>query len=138
MNNQYNRQPKKKKSMEKIKKFKTFLEGDSKFVKVRIGENNLKCELCKVNSDGLIGRPIKGDGMFFSFPKKMPLSFHTKGCIESIDIIFILDSKIVKIESDCQPNTPKNFECRLADTVIELPGKDSDRLGIKIGDLIVL
>jgi uncharacterized membrane protein (UPF0127 family) len=119
-----------------IKTFSAFNESGKTFITAHIGDNNVRCELCSSHEDGLIGRRIEGDGMIFQFHNPQPLVFHTKGCIESIDIVFLLDGRIIKIESQCKPNSRNNFSCDRADTVLEFPAGTCNNLGIKIGDLV--
>jgi len=115
-----------------VKNYNDFF-GNGDTVPVNIMDHMFKMEICKVPSEGLIGRDIKYDGMIFQFEKAQPLSFHTKGCITSIDIVFILNGQIVKIEENCEPNTPNNFECIKADTVLEFPAGTCKKLGIETG-----
>lgn len=119
-----------------IKSFEQFNENLSNFTRVTIGNNNLKCEICKSHKDGLIGRKILGDGMIFIFEKSNELSFHTNGCIIPIDIIFINNSRVVEIHKNCQPNSNLSYDCSNANVVIELPGNSCDSLRIAIGDLV--
>ena len=114
-----------------IKEYADFWDSNS--MPVGIMDHLLKVEICKNPAEGLIGRDIKYDGMIFKFENAKPLSFHTKGCIVPIDIVFILNDEIVKIEEYCEPNTPNNFECGKADTVLEFPAGTCKNLGISVG-----
>ena len=122
--------------MRLIKNFIAYNESSKKFINARIGNNNFRCELCNSHRDGLIGRTIEGDGMIFQFDTPQKLVFHTKGCIQSIDIVFLLNNKIVKIESNCKPNSAKYFSCESAETVLEFPAGTCNNLGIKIDNLV--
>ena len=119
-----------------LKKYKNFKSQESEFVEVTIGENHFKCEICSSNEDGLIGRAIEEDGMIFKFPQPMPLVFHTRGCIESIDIVFVNMGKIVKIFNECPPDSPNDFKCFQGDCVLEFPAGTCERTPIVIGDSV--
>jgi len=121
--------------MSYIENFEEFNESDSKlkFLPINLGGNKLVCEICRSHKDGLIGRNIERDGMVFLFEDAQALSFHTKGCIIPIDIVFVLDKKVVKIEENCKPNSIKKFECGKGDTVLEFPAGTCKNLGIKPG-----
>ena len=122
--------------MVNLRNIKSFNESYGNFIEVHINENVFRCELCKSHKRGLIGREIEGDGMIFFFKKEIPLSFHTKGCIEPIDIVFVLKGKIVKIYSNCQPDSKENFNCFLGDTVLEFQAGTCLGSNIKEGDLV--
>lgn len=115
-----------------VKKWEDFY-GDGDAIPVNICDSIFKIEVCKNPTEGLIGRSIKYDGMIFQFENARPLSFHTRGCIEAIDIVFILRDQIVKIEKNCQPDSPNNFDCPEADTVLEFPSGTCENLGIEVG-----
>ena len=122
--------------MKRIYRFQHFKESKIlglQFLPVQVGTNNLILEICRSHTDGLIGREIKRDGMIFIFNNPMNMSFHTKGCIESIDIVFVLNNRIVKIFSRCEPNSNTDFCCDMADTVLEFSSGTCDNLGIKVG-----
>ena len=110
--------------------YQDFYEDGS--VPVGIGDHLFRMERCLDHERGLIGREIEFDGMIFHFDAPQPMVFHTKGCIIPIDIVFILNDKIVQINSACNPGMT-SISCPKADTVLEFPGNTCKKLGIEIG-----
>jgi uncharacterized membrane protein (UPF0127 family) len=106
------------------------------FVKVRLGSHNFLLEFCRDNEAGLIGRKILEDGMIFQFPDSSQKVFHTKGCIEPIDIVFCNKGQVQKIYHDCQPNSEEMLVCLESDTVIELPSGTCFSFSIKDKDVL--
>lgn len=93
----------------------------------KIGKHTFILEECKDFPRGLSEREelLENEGMLFDFKKCGPVSFHMKGCLIPLDIIFIRDGKIQKIYHNCNPcelNECEKFEHESSDTVVELKG----------------
>jgi uncharacterized membrane protein (UPF0127 family) len=75
------------------------------------------------------------DGMFF-IVEEGDHCYWMKDCIIPLDIIFIKDSRIVKIYNDCQPCNEDNCPtyCSQADKVLEISGGLSKKFNFKEGD----
>lgn len=97
------------------------------FYIAKIGDNTFILEECKDFPKGLSEREhlLDNEGMLFNFKEPGYKSFHMKGCLIPLDILFIKDNKIEKIYHSCNPcdlNECEKFEHESADTVIELKG----------------
>lgn len=93
---------------------------------------------------GLSGRASlsQNEGMLFLFPTNQTRHFWMKGMLISIDIIWIKDEKVVGIERNI-PVPPNELAAMRPyaspvplDTVLEVVGGTSDRLGIVVGDSV--
>lgn len=103
-----------------------------------IGRGLFCLEECTDFQKGLSGRDHMGNknGMIFKFDGHDQRSFHMKGCLIPLDILFIKNNKIEKIYHNCSPCMEEECEkytCDSADTVIELPGGTCERSGISEG-----
>ncbi|OGF27832.1 hypothetical protein A2331_07040 [Candidatus Falkowbacteria bacterium RIFOXYB2_FULL_34_18] len=78
------------------------------------------------------------DGMLFVFPRKQIRSFWMKDMNFPLDIIWISDNKIIKIDKDLQPEgeNPKNKyqTIQRVDKVLEVNSGFTDKYKIKAGD----
>lgn len=80
--------------------------------------------------------------MLFVFPIAGNYSFWMRGMKFPLDIIWITEDKIIGIEKNVP--TPKRFELsvyappELVDKVLEINAGLSDKLGLRVGDAIVL
>ena len=103
----------------------------------------LVAESDAAKSKGLGGRLlIPKDGMIFFFDKPQQLTFLMREMYFPIDIVWILEKKIIGFAQNIHPEpaTPLSDLKRyrspsLADTVIELKAGDIKRLNLKIGDV---
>lgn len=92
---------------------------------------------------GLGGRPaLAADrGMVFPYDQAGRLCFWMKGMRFAIDILW-LDSakKVISVEKSLSPNTYPQTFCpdQPAQYVVELPAGASDRVSVKIGDILPL
>lgn len=79
-------------------------------------------------------------GMLFVFPKLMNLQFWMKNMHFPLDIVWIRNNKIIKIEKNLPPEgeTPKNIYSSdsLANYVLELNAGFTDRFDISVGDIV--
>ena len=93
---------------------------------------------------GLGGREKleKGRGMLFVFDEPDIYPFWMKDMRFPIDIIWILDDKVVEIWEDAPPPTgskiPRYIPKNKANFVLEIPAGEAERYNIKIGDRVNL
>ncbi len=93
---------------------------------------------------GLGGREKleKGRGMLFVFDEPDIYPFWMKDMRFPIDIIWILDDKVVEIWEDAPPptgsNIPRYTPKNKANFVLEIPAGEVERYNIKIGDRVNL
>ena len=113
-------------------------------MKVKINNNlfNVKSVLTSRDTqNGMMNRKFDDyyDGMLFLM-KKEPHSFWMKNCVVHLDIVYIDDDKITKIHHNCKPCF--NDECDhyegYGDMILELPGGECKKYGVKEGDQISL
>jgi len=119
---------------------------------VKVGEISLSVEVAntpQARAQGLSGRTdIVGDsGMVFVFdPADKTPNFWMKGMLIPIDIIWIKNGTIVKIDKNVQPPAPDTADSALPlysprqaiDNVLEVRGGYSDENGIKVGTKVDL
>jgi len=74
-------------------------------VKVKINTSIFDLQICDDHQTGLSGinSLIGSDGMIFFFDKSRHLSFHMKGCLFNLDLLFINNFKIEKIYHSAPP-----------------------------------
>ncbi len=96
---------------------------------------------------GLSGRENLGDneGMLFVFNRPLNRTFWMKGVIISIDIIWILDNRVVGFVENAEPEPgvsvmklTRYHSPEPVDRVLEVKAGTIERLGIKEGDKIVV
>jgi hypothetical protein len=106
-------------------------------IKIEIAANDLQ------RYRGLSGRDSLCDncGMYFIFPAKSKLEFVMRDMNFPLDIIFINDNKIINIAANLKPEGTKisNIYSSTgeANRVLELKAGECERLGIKVGDLVI-
>ncbi|MGD9649248.1 MAG: DUF192 domain-containing protein [Dongiaceae bacterium] len=81
-----------------------------------------------------------GKGMLFVFPQNQPLYFWMKNTLIPLDMVFIDDKWMVR---HIHPNAKPKDETLIpslapAKFVLEIAGGESERLGIKKGDRVLL
>ena len=87
-------------------------------------------------SKGMMGRDILNGCMVFKM-KKGHHTFWMKNCNISLDIVFVMDNRITKIHSNCQPcDECKERFSGFGDYVIEFPSGTAKNW--KIGDYVIL
>ena len=86
-------------------------------------------------STGMMGREFLDGGMLFIFPEVSERSFWMKDCLISLDIIFIINNKVIKVYSNCPPCYKNKCESYkgISDKVLEVP---SGQYNISEGDLL--
>jgi hypothetical protein len=115
---------------------------------VSINKNvKITVELAKTSSEqyqGLSDREslCQNCGMLFAWPEKGIRDFVMRNMNFPLDIIFIANQKIVKIESNLFPegDTPQtNYSSEVpVDHVLEVNGGLTDRYGIGVGDEVLV
>lgn len=108
------------------------------------GRVNLTVELARTPEQhirGLSGRPglKSGQGMLFVYDRPQPVSIWMKDMRFPLDIVWIRDGRIVKIEKNAPPLTPTGPEriyTASADLVLEVPAGFADRKRIRVGDTV--
>jgi uncharacterized membrane protein (UPF0127 family) len=88
---------------------------------------------------GLSNRPVlpPGRGMLFVYDRPQPVGIWMKDMRFSLDILWIREGQIVKIEKQAPPLAPGGPErvyTATADLVLEVPAGFADRAHIRLGD----
>ena len=85
---------------------------------------------------GMIGRDSLKGGMLFPYNEVGERSFHMKGCLISLDIVFINQGVVDKIHHNCPPCNQNNCPnyTGIADNVLELPSGYCKQNNINMGD----
>ena len=88
---------------------------------------------------GLSGRPAlkSGHGMLFVYERPEPVSIWMKDMRFPLDILWIREGRIVKIEKNAPPLVPGGAErvyTATADLVLEVPAGLADREKVRLGD----
>lgn len=117
----------------------------SNTINVKISNTDYKIELAKTiaqRTKGLSGREIlcKNCGMIFIFSYETELPFWMKDTLIPLDMIWLnKDGKIVDIQTAAETNSTKIYQNQTkAQYVLELNANDSQKLNLKIGDIIDL
>lgn len=120
-------------------------EGETKRRKVLLdGRVSVSVELAltvEEQAKGLGGRKglREGAGMLFLFKGREPRSFWMKGMHFPIDILWIVDGRVVAIERRVpppKPGWPLETYVHEADMVLEVPAGFSERHGIQVGSTV--
>jgi len=90
---------------------------------------------------GLSGRPdLKpGNGMLFVYNRSQPVSIWMKDMRFPLDILWIRDGRVVKIEKRAPPldsHGPERIYTATADLVLEVPAGFADGERIRLGDTV--
>jgi uncharacterized membrane protein (UPF0127 family) len=115
----------------------------SNTINIKIANIDYKIELAKTISQktkGLSGRETlcKNCGMLFIFGYETELPFWMKDTLIPLDMIWLnKDGKIVDIKTATETNSTKIYQNQTkAQYVLELNANDSQKLNLKIGDII--
>jgi len=108
------------------------------FYIAKIGDHTFILEECKDFKKGLSEREHlhENEGMLFNFNQEGDRSFHMKGCLIPLDIIFIKNGKVEKIYHDCNPcdlDECEKFNHNSSDTVVEVMGGTCKKNNINEG-----
>jgi uncharacterized membrane protein (UPF0127 family) len=92
---------------------------------------------------GLSHRPrlAEGQGMVFVYGAPQPVGIWMKDMRFPLDILWVREGRIVKIQKDAPPLAPGGPErvyTATADLVLEVPAGFTDRAGIRVGDGVKL
>jgi uncharacterized membrane protein (UPF0127 family) len=114
---------------------------------VIIGGHTFKVEIARTQEERAIGltkyESLPEDfGMLFILPNDSEPAFWMKGMKFPIDIIWINNNKVVKIDSNLPPaprdlpdqQIPKYLPGQPVDLVLEIAGNEAAKKGIKVGD----
>lgn len=114
-------------------------------IKMKIGNNNYNIELATTiaqKTKGLSGRNTlcKNCGMLFTFGFETNLPFWMKNTLIPLDMIWLdKNGKIVDIQTTSEINSTKIYQNQTpAQYVLELNANDSQKINLKIGDIIDL
>ena len=115
---------------------------------VTINSATFRVELAKTQKEkeqGLSGRGslATDGGMLFLFDKPSYYSFWMRGMKFPLDIIFILDDKVVGVYEDLQPaspnddNPPQYGSDVISDSVLEINAGAAKKNNINVGDAVI-
>lgn len=114
-------------------------------IKMKIGNSNYNIELSTTiaqKTKGLSGRDslCKNCGMIFTFGFETNLPFWMKDTLIPLDMIWLdKNGKIVDIQTVTEINSTKIYQNQTpAQYVLELNANDSQKINLKIGDIIDL
>ena len=117
----------------------------SNSVKIKITNVNYNIELAKTSAQkikGLSGRETlcKNCGMLFIFSFETNLPFWMKDTLIPLDMVWLdKNGKVVDIQTATETNSKKIYQNQSpAQYVLELNANDSQKIGLKIGDIIDL
>jgi len=110
-------------------------------MELSIGKNILPIEVMDTPRKkilGMMGRKNLDGGMLFTFPNIKEQSFWMKNCLIPLDIIMMVDNQVTKIHRNCPPckEQPCDSYRGNGNQVLELKGGESERLGIREGDIL--
>lgn len=115
---------------------------------VTINSATFRVEIARTQKEkeqGLSGRRSLGTdgGMLFLFDKPSYYSFWMRGMKFPLDIIFVLDDKVVGVYENLQPasanddNPPQYGSDVISDSVLEINAGSAQKNNIKVGDTVV-
>ena len=117
----------------------------SDFIKIKIADTDYKIELAKTSAQKIKGLSNRDKlcpncGMLFIFGFETELPFWMKDTLIPLDMIwFDKTGKIVDIKTASETNSQKIYQNQSpAQYVLELNANDSQKLNLKIGDIIDL
>lgn len=79
----------------------------------------------------------KSEGLLFPYPGGDSVTFHQGGVGYPLDIIFLRDNTIIKMEQNTKVGSTEMWKCRDCDTVIEVNGGFCDLNGVRLGDRVM-
>lgn len=122
-----------------------YIPPTSNFIDLKISNTTYKIELAETMAQkikGLSGREslCKKCGMLFVFELETEIPFWMKDTLIPIDMIWIdRNGKVVDIQTALETNSEKLYRNKTpAIYVLELNANDSQKLGLKTGDIIQL
>ena len=95
----------------------------------------------QAQAKGLGGRSLqkKGTGMIFPYDAPGQQTFWMKGMLIPLDILWVVRGKIVAIEANIPPPSPKSalaVYSHPADLVLEVPAGYAEEMGIRVGQSV--
>lgn len=114
-------------------------------VKIKIAGVSYNIELAKTTAQKIKGLSkrdtlCKNCGMIFSFGFETSLPFWMKDTLIPLDMIWLdKNGKVVDIQTATEINSSKIYQNKIpAQYVLELNANDSQKIGLKVGDIIDL
>lgn len=80
----------------------------------------------------------KNEGMFFPYEPRSDVSFHQGSVGFPLDIIFLRNDEIVKIQAYTKVGSNEHWSCKDCDGVLEVNGGFCDANDVEVGDSIAL
>ncbi len=110
------------------------------------GRTTVTAELARTPQEkgrGLSNRPglAEGNGMAFVYEAPQTIGIWMKDMRFPLDILWVREGRIVKIERAApplRPGDPERVYSAIGDLVLELPSGFTDRMGIRLGDSVKL
>ncbi len=78
------------------------------------------------------------EGMYFPYADYMNVSFHQGSVPFSLDILFLRDSSVARVQASTQVGSSDKWSCNDCDGVIEVNARYCAKHGIQEGDQILL
>jgi uncharacterized membrane protein (UPF0127 family) len=101
----------------------------------------LKCGVAstiKQKKQGLQGKQLdKNEGLFFPYAGPTDVVFHQGSVNYPLDIMFMRNNQIVKIEADTEVGGTNKWACSACDNVIETQGGFCFENNVNVGDKLV-
>lgn len=128
-----------------IWRFFFYIPSSIKFVDIKINNTDYKIELAQTSAQKIKGLSNRNTlcqkcGMLFVFGFETELPFWMKDTLIPLDMIWLdKNGKIVDIKTASETNSSKIYQNQSpAQYVLELNANDSQKLNLKIGDIIDL
>jgi len=115
--------------------------------RLKVGEAVFRVEIADNPGEWAMGLSFRDSlpedrGMLFIFPKPQIQKFWMKDTRMPLDMIWIGSGRVIGIAENAQPETGPSYiiyeSPGTADQVLEINGGLAERLGIKIGDSVIL
>jgi uncharacterized membrane protein (UPF0127 family) len=89
----------------------------------------------KSKTRGLEGKNLRPrEGLYFPYPERAKVAFHQAGVQFPLDVIFLRDNAIVKLEQNTKVGSKNLWTCNKCDGVIEVHAGFVDTNDIAVGD----
>lgn len=75
-------------------------------------------------------------GLYFPYSPSSDVTFHQGSVNYPLDIIFVRNDQVVKIQANTQPGTDERWSCKSCDGVIEVRGGFCKSNNVGLGDFI--
>ncbi len=103
----------------------------------------IKCDVADTDERKRVGLQEyanlgESEGLYFPYPEGADVTFHQGSVPFSLDLIFLKNSAIVKIEHSTQVGGTEHWSCEAVDGVIEVNGGFCARRAIRVGERLAL